>query len=185
MQSKLAVWFVASNCLVLSAALAPGQSSANEQSPPLKAIAVLRGTAGNDVTGTVTFREVEDGVQVDAIVIGLAAGKHGFHIHEFGDCSAPDASSAGGHFNPTNKQHGGADALERHVGDMGNIDADASGTARLNYLDHRMSLGNDTRSIIGRAVVIHAKPDDLKTQPSGDSGDRLACGVVGLSKSDR
>jgi len=105
-------------------------------------------------------------------------------VHEFGDCGAPDAISAGGHFNPTNKQHGGADSLERHVGDMGNIEADASGEAKLNYLDHRMSLGNDRRSIIGRAVIVHAKPDDLESQPSGDSGDRVACGVIGRAKSN-
>jgi len=184
MQSPLATYLVALTCPFFLPALVSGQSTAKHVSPPLKAIAVLHPAAGNNVTGTVTFTEVEDGVRVDAAITGLTPGKHGFHVHELGDCSAPDAGSAGGHFNPTNKPHGGADALERHVGDMGNVDADASGAAKLTYLDHRMSLANDRRSIIGRAVVVHAKPDDLKTQPSGDSGARVACGVIGRVKSD-
>jgi len=181
-QSSLATYLIA--LTFLSPAVISGQSTANRASPPLKAIAVLRSTAGNNVTGTVTFTEVEDGVRVDAVITGLTPGKHGFHVHEFGDCSAPDAGSAGGHFNPTNKPHGGADAIERHLGDMGNVEADASGAAKLTYLDHRMSLANDKLSIVGRAVIVHAKPDDLKTQPSGDSGDRVACGVVGRAKSE-
>jgi len=181
-QSPLAAYLVA--LIFLPSVVISGQSTAKQVSPPLKAVAVLHPTTGNNVTGTVTFTEVEDGVRVDAAITGLTPGKHGFHVHESGDCSAPDAGSAGAHFNPTNKQHGGADSLERHVGDMGNIEADASGEAKLNYLDHRMSLGNDRRSIIGRAVIVHAKPDDLKTQPSGDSGDRVACGVIGRAKSD-
>jgi len=154
-----------------------------KSSAPLKAIAVLHPTAGNKVSGTVTFTEVADGVQIHAEVTGLAAGNHGFHVHEFGDCSAPDASSAGAHFNPTNKPHAGPDALERHVGDMGNVEADPSGKATLEYVDHQISLINDQQSAIGRSVVVHAKADDLKSQPAGDSGPRIACGVVGRAKS--
>lgn len=150
---------------------------------PLKAIAVLHPTAGNKVSGTVTFTEEADGVQVHAELTGLTPGNHGFHIHEFGDCSAADASSAGGHFNPTNKPHAGPDATERHVGDMGNVEADASGKAKLEYLDHQISLTNDQSSVIGRSVVVHAKADDLKSQPAGDSGPRIACGVIGRAKS--
>ena len=152
-------------------------------SAPLKAIAVLHPTAGNKLSGTVTFTEVADGVQVQAEITGLTPGNHGFHVHEFGDCSAADASSAGAHFNPTNKPHAGPDAVERHVGDMGNVEADASGKAKLEYLDHQISLTNDQQSVIGRSVVIHAKADDLKSQPSGDSGARVACGVIGWAKS--
>lgn len=154
-----------------------------KSSAPLKAIAVLHPTAGNKVGGTVTFTEVADGVQVNAELTGLTPGNHGFHVHEFGDCSAPDLSSAGGHFNPTNKPHAGPDATERHVGDMGNVEADASGKAKLEYLDHHISLTNDQSSVIGRAVVVHAKADDLKSQPAGDSGARIACGVIGRAKS--
>jgi superoxide dismutase, Cu-Zn family len=150
---------------------------------PLKAIAVLHPTAGNNVSGTVTFTEVADGVQVQAEITGLSPGKHGFHVHEFGDCSASDLALAGPHFNPTNKPHAGPDAAERHVGDMGNVEADASGAAKLNYVDHEISLTNDQRSVIGRSVIVHAKADDLKTPPAGDSGARIACGVIGRAKS--
>src|SRR5437899_3786683 len=154
-----------------------------KSSAPLKAIAVLHPTAGNKLSGTVTFTEVADGVQVQAEITGLTPGNHGFHVHEFGDCSAADASSAGAHFNPTNKPHAGPDATERHVGDMGNVEADASGKAKLEYVDHQISLTNDQQSVIGRSVVVHAKADDLKSQPTGDSGARVACGVIGRAKS--
>jgi superoxide dismutase, Cu-Zn family len=150
---------------------------------PLKAVAVLHPTAGNNVSGTVTFTEEADGVRVQADISGLTPGKHGFHVHEFGDCSAADLASAGAHFNPTNKPHAGPDAAERHVGDMGNIEADASGAAKLDYVDHEISLTNDQRSAIGRSVIVHAKADDLKSQPAGDSGARIACGVIGHAKS--
>lgn len=153
-----------------------------KSSAPLKAIAVLHPTAGSKVSGTVTFTEVADGVQVQAEITGLTPGNHGFHVHEFGDCSAGDASSAGSHFNPTNKPHAGPDDTERHVGDMGNVEADASGKAKLEYLDHQISLTSDQQSVVGRSVVVHAKADDLKTQPSGDSGARIACGVIGRAK---
>lgn len=154
-----------------------------KSSAPLKAITMLHPTAGNKVSGTVTFTEVADGVQVHADITGLTAGNHGFHVHEFGDCSAADLSSAGGHFNPTKKPHAGPDDAERHVGDMGNVQADASGKATLDYVDHQISLTNDQDSVIGRSVVVHAKADDLKTQPAGDSGARIACGVIGRAKS--
>jgi Cu-Zn family superoxide dismutase len=153
-----------------------------KSSAPLKAIVVLHPTAGNKVSGTVTFTEVADGVQVHADITGLTPGNHGFHVHEFGDCSAADASSAGAHFNPTNNPHAGPDAAERHVGDMGNVEADASGKATLEYVDHQISLTTDDRSVIGRSVVVHVKADDLKTQPAGDSGARIACGVIGRAK---
>jgi superoxide dismutase, Cu-Zn family len=170
--------------LIFLSLLGFAQAQPEEKSAaPLKAIAVLHPTAGNRVTGTVTFTEVADGVQVHAEIAGLTPGKHGFHVHEFGDCTAPDLSSAGGHFNPTNKPHAAPDATERHVGDMGNVEADASGKAKLDYVDHEISLANDQRSAIGRSVVVHAKADDLKSQPAGDSGARIACGVIGWAKS--
>src|SRR5882724_173687 len=169
--------------LSLTAIQARAQTPEEKPSAPLKAIAVMHPTEGNKVSGTVTFTEVADGVQVHAELTGLTPGKHGFHVHEFGDCSAADASSAGAHFNPTNQPHAAPDATARHVGDMGNIEADTSGAAKLDYLDHNMSLANDERSIIGRSVVVHAKADDLKSQPAGDSGARVACGVIGRAKS--
>jgi superoxide dismutase, Cu-Zn family len=168
--------------LTLTGFAMQAQTPAEKSSAPLKAIAVLHPTAGNKVSGTVTFTEVADGVQVHAEIAGLAPGKHGFHVHEFGDCSAPDASSAGAHFNPTNKPHGGPDATERHVGDMGNVEADASGKATLEYVDHQISLINDEQLAGVRSVIVHVKADDLKSQPSGDSGARVACGVIGRAK---
>jgi len=163
MKFSLTIFGLAVMWALLSSATMNGQSAEQYTSAPLRAIAVLHSTEGNKVTGTVTFTEVADGVRVDADIHGLIPGKHGFHVHEFGDCSAPDARSAGGHFDPRNKPHGGADSLERHVGDMGNIEGDASGTAKPNYLDHNLSLANDRQSIIGRAVVINSKADDRRT----------------------
>jgi Cu-Zn family superoxide dismutase len=169
--------------LSLAALTGQAQTPAEKPSAPLQAIAVLHPTAGNKVSGTVKFIEVADGVQVHAELAGLTPGEHGFHVHEFGDCSAPDASAAGPHFNPTNKPHAGPDAPDRHVGDMGNAEADASGKATLEYVDHQISLTNDQQSVIGRSVVVHMKRDDLKSQPAGDSGGRVACGVIGRAKS--
>ena len=166
--------------------IALAQTPAAKSAASSKGISVLHPTAGNKVSGTVTFTPVADGVQVHAEIAGLTPGKHGFHVHEFGDCSAADASSAGAHFNPTNQPHAGPDTAARHEGDMGNVEADASGNAKVDYVDHQISLTNDAKSAIGRSVVVHAKPDDLKTQPSGDSGARIACGVIGWAKpSDR
>ena len=167
---------------LISGFAAQSQTPGEKSSKPLKAVAVLHPTAGNKVSGTVTFTEVADGVQVRAEISGLTPGNHGFHVHEFGDCSAADASSAGAHFNPTSKPHAGPESAERHVGDMGNVQADASGNAKLEYVDHQISLTNDERSAIGRSVVVHAKADDLKSQPAGDSGARVACGVIGRAK---
>src|SRR6266487_1602376 len=139
--------------LSLTVIIAQAQAPEEKSSVPLKAVAVLHPTQGNNVSGTITFTEVADGVQVHAEVTGLTPGKHGFHVHEFGDCTAADASSAGAHFNPTKQPHAAPDATERHVGDMGNVEADASGKAKLEYLDHQISLTNDQASVIGRSVV--------------------------------
>jgi len=144
-----------------------------------KAIATLEPKSGSQVTGTVTFAKIGDEVQVVADVQNLKPGKHGFHIHEKGDCSAPDAASAGGHFNPTHQHHGGPMTAEHHVGDLGNIEADASGKAHLDWKG-KMSL-NGADSIIGKSVVVHEKEDDLKTDPAGNSGARIACGVIKAS----
>jgi superoxide dismutase, Cu-Zn family len=146
-----------------------------------KAVASLSPTKGNDVSGTVTFTKVDGGVKIVADVTGLTPGSHGFHIHEFGDCSAPDGASAGGHFNPNHTQHGAPDAEMRHAGDFGNLDADASGNAHYERVDKIISL-DGAESIIGHAVIVHAKVDDMKTQPSGNAGARVACGVIGVAK---
>ena len=146
----------------------------------IKATAKLEPKSGSNVTGTVTFTKSGDEVQVVAEIQNLKAGKHGFHIHEKGDCSAPDAASAGGHFNPTNRHHGGPVTTEHHTGDLGNIDADASGKVHFEWKGKMSLSGAD--SIIGKSVVVHEKEDDLKTDPAGNSGARIACGVITASQ---
>jgi Cu-Zn family superoxide dismutase len=180
--NPIRAFFIGLTFLSSAGLIAVAQIPVAKSSAASKGISVLHPTTGNKVTGIVTFTPVADGVQVHAEITGLTPGKHGFHVHEFGDCSAADASSAGAHFNPTNQPHAGPDAAARHEGDMGNVEADASGNAKLDYVDHQISVTNDSKSAIGRAVVVHAKPDDLKTQPSGDSGARIACGVIGWAK---
>lgn len=128
------------------------------------------------VRGRVNFTKVSDGVRIIAHFEGLTPGEHGFHIHEFADCGQ-EGEAAGGHFNPTHQPHGGADDERRHVGDLGNIKADADGKAQYDRLDKVIALSGE-HSIIGHSIVVHAKPDDLKTQPSGNSGKRLGCGVI-------
>lgn len=142
----------------------------------MKAAAQLEAKSGSQVTGTVTFAKVGDEVQMVADIQNLKPGKHGFHIHEKGDCSAADAASAGAHFNPTQKHHGGPMTADHHAGDLGNIEADASGKAHLDWKGKLSLSGKD--SIIGRSVVVHEKEDDLKTDPSGNSGARIACGTI-------
>jgi Cu-Zn family superoxide dismutase len=143
------------------------------------AAAKLEPTQGHETRGTVTFYAEDELVDVVVYVEGLEPGTHGFHIHEFGDCSAPDASSAGGHFAPLGSPHGPPQAGkgERHVGDLGNIVADSSGTAQQVLSDRVIRLDGE-HSILGKAVVVHADADDFTTQPTGAAGARLACGVI-------
>jgi Cu-Zn family superoxide dismutase len=145
-----------------------------------KASAKLEPKSGSRVTGAVTFTKVGDEVQVVGDIQNLAPGKHGFHIHDKGDCSAADAASAGGHFNPTHQHHGGPMTAEHHTGDLGNIEADSSGKAHLDWKGKMSLSGAD--SIIGKSVVVHEKEDDLKTDPTGNSGARIACGVIEAAK---
>jgi Cu-Zn family superoxide dismutase len=144
-------------------------------------VAVLAPIAGNEVRGTVTFTAVEGGVRVTARVEGLAPGEHGFHIHEFGDCSAADGTSAGGHFNPGGAPHAGPDATQRHAGDLGNVAADAQGVATYERVDTHLRL-TGAGSILGRGVIVHAQRDDWTTQPTGAAGGRVACGVIGVAR---
>jgi Cu-Zn family superoxide dismutase len=142
------------------------------------ASADLVARSGSAVSGTVAFSETKDGrLGIEAKVSGLTPGEHGFHIHEVGDCSAPDASSAKGHFNPTAKAHGHHAGDEHHGGDMPNLIADAQGEAIYKAELRGLSLSGAT-SVQGRSVVIHADADDYKSQPAGNSGKRIACGVI-------
>jgi superoxide dismutase, Cu-Zn family len=146
-----------------------------------KAVAVLSPLKGSGVKGIVTFEAADKGVRVRADLTGLTPGKHGFHIHEFGDCSSEDGSSAGGHFNPAGMPHSMPSSDKRHAGDMGNIEAGGDGSAHIDYVDAVMSLSGE-HSIVGHAVIVHEKEDDMKTQPTGNAGARVACGVIGIAK---
>lgn len=149
-----------------------------------KLIAVLHPTEGNEVSGTVTFETTDDGTQVTAEIEGLEADtEHGFHVHEFGDCSADDATSAGGHFNPMDMDHGSPDADQRHVGDLGNIESDSDGNASVEFTDEMLEL-NGAHGILGRGVIVHEQGDDFETQPTGDAGGRLTCGVIGVAETE-
>ena len=145
-----------------------------------KATAKLEPKSGSKVSGTITFTKSGDDVEVTGDIENLKPGKHGFHLHEKGDCSAADAASAGAHFNPTKQHHGGPMTAEHHNGDLGNIEADASGKAHIQWKGKMSLSGAD--SIVGKSVVVHEKEDDLKTDPSGNSGARIACGVIEAAK---
>ena len=145
--------------------------------PSSLATATIAPTKGNSVNGTVTFIPEGDEVKIKIDVSGLTPGSHGFHVHAVGDCSAPDASSAGGHFMVGEKQHGAPSAAMHHEGDLGNIEADASGKAKAELESKSLSLSGPN-SIIGRAVIVHEKEDDMTTQPTGNAGGRVACGVI-------
>jgi superoxide dismutase, Cu-Zn family len=145
-----------------------------------KAIAVIHPLGNSNVKGTVTFTKQENGVQIKAEITGLTPGEHGFHIHEWGDCSSADGMSTGGHYNPTGAPHAGPESQQRHVGDFGNVTADQSGKATMTRVDDLLSFEGPA-SIVGRAVVVHAGRDDLRSQPSGDAGGRIGCGVIGIA----
>jgi Cu-Zn family superoxide dismutase len=142
------------------------------------ATATLAPTAGNTAKGTVTFTQKGDKVSVEAKLTGLKPGGHGFHVHEKGDCSGPDGMSAGGHFNPTGKPHGDPHAPDHHAGDMPMLPADASGNATLSAELGFITVGSGATDLVGKSVIVHADADDFKTQPTGNSGARVACGVI-------
>ena len=142
--------------------------------------AALAPASGSLVSGTLAFVPMGDGVHVTGDIGGLAPNStHGFHIHETGDCSAADASSAGGHFNPAGDTHGRASAPHHHLGDNDNLLADANGVAHVNAHFAGVVLGGGgADDIVGKAVIVHANPDDYASQPSGNAGARIACGVI-------
>jgi Cu-Zn family superoxide dismutase len=170
MSTKTSLTLAASLSLLLSAC-------ATTPAYELRAEAAMAPRSGSTVGGVVSFTQSGDSLRFEANITGLKPGEHGFHIHESGDCSAADASSAKGHYNPAGKPHGHHGGNERHAGDMVNLVADAAGNAVLQGELSQLSLvGKD--SIIDRSVVIHADPDDYKSQPAGNSGKRIACGTI-------
>ena len=143
-----------------------------------KAEAVLEARSDAQLTGKATFTEVEGGVLVEIAVHHAPPGWHAAHVHDKGDCSAPDASSAGGHFNPATKNHGSPHAPEHHAGDLGNLWVDAHGEGRHVILMPELTVADGDHSVRGRALIVHAGVDDLVTQPTGNAGGRIGCGVI-------
>lgn len=148
-----------------------------------KYVAILQPTQGNEgKQGVVTFEQIDNQVKVTVHIEGMPANStHGFHVHEYGDCRAADATSAGGHFNPHGHAHAGPEQSVRHMGDLGNITSQTDGTVIFESLDTVLALQGEN-SILGRAVIVHEQPDDLVSQPVGNAGARVLCGVIGQAK---
>lgn len=144
------------------------------------ATAELKATQGHGVSGTLKLSSEATGVHLSGTVSGLTPNSSfGFHVHEKGDCSAPDASSAGGHFNPTGEPHGDPGGATHHLGDMPNLASNAEGSAELDATIPDLTLRTEqANDVVGKAIVIHEKPDDYASQPSGNSGARIACGII-------
>ncbi len=167
---------------IVSSSLAKGQDPPPRQRPT-RAVAVIFPTEGSKVSGLVSFVQTDEGVRVSGEVSGLAANsKRGFHIHEFGDMTVKDGTGMGGHYNPTAAPHGLPEQAMRHTGDMGNIEADANGVAKIDKTFEGMSISGRS-SVLGRGIIVHDKPDD-GGQPTGNAGGRIGYGVIGVAKSE-
>jgi Cu-Zn family superoxide dismutase len=160
-----------------------GAKDADSCAMPAALVATMQPTKGNQTAGKVRFTTVEGGVRIVADITGLTPGaKHAIHIHEFGDVGAEDGSAAGGHYNPGGHPHGGPESEHRHAGDLGNLTADATGNAHYELTAKGLSLCCGKMPLIGHSVIIHAKEDDLTSQPSGNAGPRISQGVIGVTK---
>ena len=163
--------------IALGAAALVGCQSTPQEEP--RATAQLKPLGKHKVFGEATFDQVGNKVRVVAYVQGLTPGReHGFHIHEAGDCSAPDGMSAKGHFNPFGKPHGHPQSGERHAGDLPALVAAKNGRAKIDVELDTITITPGPASIVGRGLIVHADPDDYKTQPTGNAGARLACAVI-------
>ena len=141
--------------------------------------AAIEGRSGSKLTGEVTFVEADGVVKVMVHVMSAPPGKHAVHIHEKGDCSFPDAKSAGGHFNPGGAhKHGAPDAADHHPGDFGNMEVGADGHGMLQLTSKDITVKAGPNSVVGLAIIVHDKEDDMTTQPTGNAGDRIGCGVI-------
>lgn len=162
--------------LAAAAALAGCASHPPAAGP--QAVAMLKPTQGSSVQGEVRFAQVGERVRVTGEIRGLPPGtEHGFHVHEKGDCSSPDAMSAGGHYNPLGKGHGSHGSGASHAGDLPSLRADAKGVARVDFESSQISV-RGAADVVGRGLIVHRDPDDFKTQPTGNAGPRLACAVI-------
>src|SRR5690625_4266767 len=172
--------------LLLFTACAQEQSDIQERADVTEVETETRmnsGTVHNatDIEMATAVIHPTQGIRVEANISGLSADAlHGFHIHEYGDCRADDGTSAGGHYNPQGMDHGAPTDSERHIGDLGNLSANSDGVATLDYVDPVLSFSG-ANSIIGYGVIVHAGEDDFVTQPTGDAGGRIGCGVIGVA----
>lgn len=162
----------------------PHSDDAGKATTVDRAVAVLQPVGGSGVTGEVHFIQQDKQVKVKGRITGLTPGKHGFHVHEYGDLTDMEkGKSAGSHYNPTDVPHGRPTDEKRHVGDLGNIEANEAGVATFAFTDPFLQL-NGPHAIVGRGLVVHAEPDKF-TQPQGDAGDRVAVGVIGIAQSEQ
>ena len=166
---------------MLAAAAATVLLAACQTTPPdaPRATAQLQPTKGSKTFGEATFEQVGSKVRVVVFVQGLKPDQeHGMHIHEVGDCSSGDGMSTKGHFNPLGKPHGHPGSGERHAGDLPSLKANNAGRAKVDVELDIITVTAGPASIIGRGLIVHADPDDYKTQPTGNAGARIACGVI-------
>lgn len=185
---------VSTLALLLALACAPGEEEASEEpivteevaapeeafEPASQTAVATLATADGTEVGTVTFTETAAGVQVSADFHGVEGdGQHGFHLHQNGECTPPDFASAGDHFNPEGVDHACPPTSPRHAGDFGNVTI-SGGSGMVDLTTDLLTVASGARSVVGKAVLLHAMADNCSSQPSGDSGGRWACGVVEL-----
>jgi len=164
--------------LGLSAALLGAGACASSKPDPT-ALAIIEPKSGSSVSGKVVFTQLPSGeTRIEATIQNATPGKHGFHLHEKGDCSAADATSAGGHFNAAGNPHAAPEDAKHHNGDFGNIEIGADGKGTMTMTSNMLTVLPGPNSVVGKAVIFHDKEDDLKTQPTGNAGARFGCGVV-------
>ena len=155
-----------------------GKTPAEQTMPVGKATAAIEARSGSSLSGTADFVEHGGKLMITVSLKGAPPGLHAVHIHEKGDCSAPDASSAGPHFNPGGHQHGAPDAPQHHAGDLGNITIGEDGTGTLMIHSEDLAVAGEPNGVVGRAIIVHEKPDDFVTQPTGNAAGRIGCGVI-------
>jgi Cu-Zn family superoxide dismutase len=166
------------SALATAVAFLFGACASTPAEPP-RATAALQPTKGSKTFGEATFEQVGGKVKVTIFVQGLRpGGEHGLHIHEKGDCSSGDGMSTGGHFNPQGKPHARHSDANRHAGDLPSLKAGKDGRAKVDVELDVITVGSGATDVIGRGLIVHADPDDFKTQPTGNAGARIACGVI-------
>lgn len=174
------VWHVYRLITTPLLSLTVGMAMAGSGNSLETASATLKPTSGSNVLGTINLRQGQSGLCIEAEVRGLTPNtEHGFHIHAGDNCDTPDAASAGPHFNPTDKPHGQPESIHSHAGDLPNLKANDQGVATLTTISPTVSLvAGQANNVLGRTFVVHAEPDDHHSQPAGNSGARVACGVI-------